>query len=120
MAAVTGPISTLPGSHHLVPAGQTCDDCNEPAVKRIQGETDSFGSEMFDFCQACYDKWQAACAEPEYNSSIGMCDWCGQHATNLRPHRDFEEGSCGPVYNVCGTCIQRENKALEQECWDNE
>ena len=44
MADVTGPISTLPGSRHRVPDGQSCDTHSDRfAVYRIQGETDSTG-----------------------------------------------------------------------------
>ena len=53
MADVTGRISTLPGSGHKVPDGTMCD--NHPdrlATHRVQGETDSFGSEMNDMCDA--------------------------------------------------------------------
>jgi hypothetical protein len=52
MADVTGPISTLPGAVHRVPEGATCDEHpDRPAVLRVQGETDSFGSETIDYCQ---------------------------------------------------------------------
>lgn len=33
-----------------MPAGQTCDYCEQPATVRMQGETDSFGAEWLDFC----------------------------------------------------------------------
>jgi hypothetical protein len=62
MADVTGPISTLPGSsHHDVPDGMMCDDHpDRPAVTRLQGETDSFGSEMHDLC----GKWRVRRGPP--------------------------------------------------------
>ena len=102
MADATGPISTLPGSKHSVPAGAACDDCTKPAVIRIQGETDSFGSEMMDFCQSCYDIWKANCAND--SAKEGVCEWCKSHKTDLRPTRDYEEGIAGPVYYVCQEC----------------
>jgi hypothetical protein len=46
------------GSLHRVPSGMTCDDHPERlAVKRVQGETDSFGCEYIDWCQECYDNY---------------------------------------------------------------
>lgn len=37
-----------------------CDDHPDvPAVARVQGETDSFGCEMHDLCQACLDELRA-------------------------------------------------------------
>jgi len=105
MADVTGPISTLPGSIHRLPAGAMCDDHpDRPAVKRIQGETDSFGSEMNDLCQECVDALNQA--EP----TEGQCQWC--HATAiLKPQRDWEEGSSGPIYYVCSNCITKNRES---------
>lgn len=61
MGDVTGPVSTLPGAGHALPAGTMCDDHpDRPAVARIQGETDSFGSELWDLCEECRDEMQKA------------------------------------------------------------
>lgn len=111
MAAVTGPISTLPGTVHKIPAGMVCDDHpHRRAVVRIQGETDSFGSEMADLCQECYDK----CLEPSEEISEHFCDWCKCRVEKVEPMRDFEEGRCGPVYYVCASCAENyKKKALE-------
>jgi len=112
MAHVSGPCSSLPGSSHAVLGGAACDEHpDRPAVKRIQGETDSFGAEYIDMCQECYDEFKRHKDEARH----GACDWCKSHATDLRPRRDFEEGSCGPVYQVCGACVRRENERLEEE-----
>ena len=56
MADVTGPIASLPGSFHTVPQGMACDECGKPATVRVQGETDSMGSEMHDLCAECAAK----------------------------------------------------------------
>jgi hypothetical protein len=116
MADVTGPISTLPGSRHATPEGTMCDDHpDRPAVQRIQGETDSFGSEMHDLCQECLDEHLAAEAQYRAEARKGCCDWCKREATDLRNRRDFEEGMCGPVYRVCGACVKAENERLQEE-----
>ncbi|MEW8119437.1 MAG: hypothetical protein AB2792_19920 [Candidatus Thiodiazotropha sp.] len=100
MSDVTGPISTLPGDRHKAPDGQMCD--NHPdrkAVCRVQGETDSFGSELHDLCQECFDS-----LKQQSSDRTGKCDWCGKEAKDLRKKRDLDEGRCGPVYDVCGEC----------------
>lgn len=116
MADVTGPLRTLPGSAHSVPEGTMCDDHpDRPAYKRVQGETDSFGSEMIDWCEECYDNYRSG---QETADKSGHCDWCKQHKDIVRPHRDFEEGSRGPVYKVCSACIQAETVRLQEELAD--
>ena len=114
MAEVTGPISTLPGSLHKVPEGATCDlHEDRPAVARIQGETDSFGSEMNDMCQACLDQFREHRRSP--GARIGSCDWCKKDATDLSDARDYDEGMSGPVYRVCRDCRKKQNDEARKE-----
>jgi hypothetical protein len=109
MGDITGPISTLPGTPHELPDGTTCEEHPErPAVARIQGETDSFGCELNDYCQECLDELRAYNRSPE--ARTGTCDWCNQDAPDLRDKRDYEEGMNGPVYRVCGACSKRQDK----------
>ena len=110
MADVTGPISTLPGARHDTPDGTMCDTHpDRPAVVRVQGETDSFGSEMHDLCDECL---KAIKAEGPH---IGRCDWCKTEKVELRPRRDYEEGLNGPVYYVCSPCIQRSDARAAED-----
>ncbi len=119
MADVTGPTSSLPGSRHAVPEGTMCDEHpDRPAVVRIQGETDSFGAEYSDLCQECKDAADAY--NSDSNNHLGTCDWCGANNVRVRPHRDWEEGSAGPVYDVCCSCIDKENKRLAEEFPDDD
>ena len=117
MADVTGPISTLSGALHAVPEGMKCDDHpDRPAVARVQGETDSFGCEMHDMCQECLDQHRAYLKSPEAaEHRKGTCEWCKGPADDLRDRRDFEEGTCGRVYRVCGACVKQQNEELEAE-----
>ncbi len=117
MADVTGPISTLSGTSHEVPAGMKCDDHpDRPAVARIQGETDSMGSEMNDMCQECLDQHRAYLRSPEAaEHRKGTCEWCKKAADDLRDRRDYEEGMSGRVYRVCGPCVKKENDELAAE-----
>lgn len=113
MADVTSAISSLPGSGHAVPKGMTCD-CHptRPAVARIQGETDSFGCEMIDMCQECLTSHKE---EVKNRDTSGVCDWCKTHKPKLFSRRDIDEGMYGPVYDVCRDCIDKDNKAIEEE-----
>lgn len=64
--------TTLPGTIRKVPQGQKCDDCENIATIRVQGETDSFGAEWYDFCETCYVKHR----ELRKQHKSGKCDWC--------------------------------------------
>lgn len=111
MADVTVPISTLPGARHEVPDGTMCDDHPDRlAVARVQGDTDSFGSEMFDLCQECLDKWR----EEAKQDTIGYCDWCKAESA-VRPTRDYDEGLAGRVYYVCTPCYDKQQAAIRAE-----
>jgi hypothetical protein len=115
MADVTGPISSLPGStHHDLPDDAMCDDHpDRPAVVRLQGETDSFGSEMHDLCKECLDAYREEVKISR--SEIARCDWCHQDKAGLVPTRDYEEGMNGPVYEVCRDCRKRaDDRALAE------
>lgn len=108
-----GPVATMPGSHHSVPEGTKCDEHSTvPAVRRIQGETDSFGCEYYDVCQACYDK---DVEDRKNRDRSGYCDWCKCHAPRVSPRRDFEEGSSGRLYDVCDACIKKESDRISEE-----
>jgi len=105
-----GPVSTMPGSTSPVPEGTMCDTHEDrPAVKRVQGETDSFGCEYVCVCQECLDgmhKYRADQLKVER-----LCHWCKKLKLGVRPHRDMDEGMCGPLYDVCSDCITAENEA---------
>jgi hypothetical protein len=117
MSHVSGPVSSLPGARRAPPDGTTCDDHpDRPATNRVQGETDSMGAEYHDLCEQCAAKMLAEIR----NGGAGACDWCKQHANDLKAHRDFEESSCGPVYRVCGACRREEAESLWDEVDDSE
>ena len=114
MADVTGPIATLPGACHGVPEGAMCDDHpDRPAVVRIQGETDSFGSEMYDCCAECAAALRAELRAPD----IGRCEWCNADDVPRRPQRDYDEGLYGRVYYVCEPCRKRYLDRLDNDGW---
>lgn len=104
-----GPVSTMPGSYHPLPTGTMCDDHSDRlAVKRVQGETDSFGCEYYDLCQECLNHFN--------NHKVsGTCDWCKQKSEDLKLRRDLEEGMSGRVYEVCQGCIEKDIRRIQQE-----
>lgn len=112
MADVRGP-GGLPGQSSCPPQGIQCDDCSEPATVRVQGETDSFGSEQHDLCDACAKKMREECSD-----SSGRCDWCKQDATERVWTRDYEEGLGGPVYHICRPCFQRQQDRINEDIDD--
>lgn len=83
-----------------------CDDCDQPAVGRICIEADSFGAEWAHYCQAHLAEAEAKTEEP----IIGDCDWCKAVDVEVLPTRDTDEGSHGPVYDVCKGCRQHQDK----------
>ena len=120
MADVTGPISSLPGARHPVPAGMKCDECPNPATTRIQGETDSFGCEMWDLCKSCAERITEEERAAREADKVGVCEWCKNHAQDLRDARDYDEGLCGRLYRVCGDCIKRRNDEAAAELADSD
>jgi len=79
-------------------------------IARIQGETDSMGSEMNDCCQECSDTIRAHAKE----ARTGVCDWCKLQVSDLRPARDYDEGMSGRVYDVCGRCVRKQTEEATQ------
>lgn len=113
MSDITGPISTMPGSIHNVPKGTVCDyHPDKLAVIRIQGETDSFGSEMIDLCEECKIK---DIEESKNIDTSGNCEWCEEFANKLYNKRDYEEGMSGRIYLVCKECIDKQHIADLEE-----
>lgn len=88
-----------------------CDDCDQPAVGRICVEADSFGAEWAHYCQAHLEQAEAKAEEP----IIGDCDWCKAVDVEVFPTRDTDEGSYGPVYDVCKCCRQKQAKRDAEE-----
>lgn len=112
MSDTTGPISTLAGARHKLPDGTMCDDHpTVPAVARVQGETDSFGSELHDLCAECVAELQ----KHANDDRCGTCEWCKSQANDLRDRRDYDEGMCGRVYRVCGACVKQANQRAQEE-----
>lgn len=94
--------------------GSLCEICTEngketEATVALVGETDSWGSEFQPLCHYHYTIYN-----PDNTVVEGYCDWC-KKGGELHDHRDFEEGSSGRVYQVCITCIRKEQDRLEDE-----
>lgn len=108
-----GPVSTMPGSTSDA-QNQMCDTHPQVAAyRRVQGETDSMGCEYLFMCKQCFDAYQEelkASGEREC-----LCDWCKLMKKNVRPHRDFEEGRAGPLYQVCLDCRNQEAEIVQDE-----
>lgn len=93
--------------------------CESQATTRIQGETDSFGAEYCHLCEACYEldteiqKYQTT----KHAEDEAHCEWCKKATKqkDLRHTRDIDEGSSGPVYEVCSECRTKQNDYINDE-----
>ena len=113
MADVTGPFGSLPGSRHLVPRGMVCDNHQDrPAVARIQGETDSMGSEMRDWCEECHRQHLTQASEADKS---GYCELCDENMPVIKKWRDPDEGRCGRIYDACTKCIGERNRQFLED-----
>lgn len=93
----------LPGQVLKPEPRATCDEHSERlSVKRIVGETDSFGSEFIEMCSECYEKHKEH--KDDYLTEEVLCDICNVIKTGCRPTRDPGEGSSGRVYYACLSC----------------
>lgn len=122
MADVIGPNSYLPGQKLKCPTGMTCDCCNAVATVRVVGETDSFGSEIEDYCQTCWGRMEAESAKAkEEDPEVGyfICDRCRRRA-ECEPTRDLTEGRCGPLYYYCKPCMGAHRDAMRREFDDGD
>lgn len=107
-----GPVSTMPGSKHRVPLGTKCDQHGDrEAILRIQGETDSMGCEYIDMCVECAEAYNQSLKDP----NAGYCDWCNHFATERLKTRDYDEGSSGPIYDVCIPCRKAASQRASEE-----
>lgn len=93
--------------------------CENVATVRVQGETDSFGAEYYHYCEACYtleQELQQYFTE-RHAEDEAQCEWCKKVTTqkDLRYTRDIDEGSNGPVYEVCGSCRARQAEQIAEE-----
>lgn len=97
-----GPVGTLPGNVKRVSGDSVCDECENKALYRVQGETDSFGCEYLYMCEDHYQE-HLKCEE-EYKDKPQYCEWCHSEKEDVCPFRDMDEGMAGPVYDVCPDC----------------
>lgn len=104
--AVIGPSTNLPGDIVTPPYASVCD--THPSVKAVAsiiGETDSFGSETQEVCQECLKAHKEQVKQDKLDPATYMdCDGCGTSDATVKPARDPDEGSCGPVYYWCKKC----------------
>lgn len=114
MADVIGPNHYLPGQLLTGHPEMVCDDHpDRPAKYRMVGETDSFGSEILDLCEECYDAIKKA--EADQAEALDFCEGCKTEQKDCRPIRDPDEGQCGPVYTMCPACRKQLVRYFNEE-----
>ena len=107
-------MSYLPGQELKVLKSDICEegDCYDKAVLKIVGEVDSFGYETFCMCEKHADAYKKSLEDSSDEEQ--SCDWCRKMSTTVDFYRDWEEGSNGPVYEVCESC-RRKNAATHDD-----
>ncbi len=110
MGIIGGYVSTPPGTLLILGEDTYCDDHKDRlAVKRVQGETDSFTYVAYDMCQECYNEYLLQVEE--IKNGINICEWCNTKQKDIRRRRrNIEEKKHSHVYDVCPNCW---NKYLE-------
>lgn len=102
----------LPGEKRAANPGQICDVCDCPAVAVLCTESDSFGDETMLLCKTHNEEQRQRASDAP---SDRACEKCGSDE-EVRPMRDMEEGSHGPVYWWCAPCRIAFNKTM-REAW---
>ena len=117
----------LPGQRSKLSITDTVNQCENCTAEKIStaatykviGECDSMGCEWIFLCDKHLSEHDVAMAAADKS---GTCDWCKTDQPEVRPHRDFEEGSNGPVYDVCTNCLRAESARVSEELgeqdWD--
>lgn len=108
---------SLPGNIRKLESPEKCEAClyndkDSTANLEVCTEADSFGSEWQPICQPCLDKHKS---ELHPDGTLGDCEWCRSVDVMVKPTRDYEEGSFGPVYDVCKQCRINQAKRAQEE-----
>jgi len=119
--------STFPGATRPSREADDCpcqyDDCAEVATQEYCTEVDSMGGEWLPLCDAHIEQFKEDVANANALSD-GECEWCKARDVQVAPFRDWQEGTQGPMYDVCETCrgksIDEANKLADNVPEDEE
>jgi len=111
----------LPGEITGYAGDENCHCCNYSwATALACTESDSMGDELTPMCEACVKIFEAEVISQKFD-----CTWC-KNATYtpvpVRPIRDPDEGSHGPVYWLCDKHRSSliDHHRQEDEKWEEE
>jgi hypothetical protein len=94
-----------------------CEACKKFAQYRLVVSVDG---EQFETIPYCSDHVHDAKEHLMDQHNVGTCDWCKGSNLIVKPHRDFEEGNNGPIYDVCKACRVKESDSLKDETgWED-
>ena len=117
MAAGIGPNHYVTGQVLRCPYGQACDKHEERLAEvRVVGETDSFGSELVDMCQECFQDYLRD--KRDAQDELVRCQLCGSVTDTCKAWRDPEEGISGRHYMACQTCRHERERAFAEALSD--
>lgn len=110
-------LAPLPGHVREIRSGDDCpcqyDECKDAATHEYCTEADGMGAEWLPLCNAHLEQFKKDVEAG--GPTIDTCDWCKAHDVEIFPFRDWEEGSNGPVYDVCNACIRKSNDYAHEE-----
>lgn len=116
-------VAGKPGDAKEIGPGAVCtyeDGRETEAQWQVVTEADSFGVEYTYMDNAMYEAYKA---DREAYTETLVCERCGS-TDNVQERRDPEEGSSGPLYDMCGTChsgiLQSLYGDMEDEDDDND
>lgn len=105
----------VPGAIRNIGPADACpcqyDECSAMATHEYLVESDSMGDEWLPLCQEHMEQFKKDAEEP----IVASCDWCHANDVIVAPMRDWEEGSHGPVYDVCETCRGKHIDRMHEE-----
>lgn len=116
-------VGVLPGHTRALEVDGPCMRCLHDkgvtvlAVRELCTEADSMGAEWTPLCQDCLN--EAEIAREEAANEMDDCEIGNHRALDVRPWRDPEEGSNGPVYMACAECRANAMREFDagQEDW---
>jgi len=97
----------MPGDVRSIREADVCpcqyDECSASASQEYCTEVDSMGAEWLPLCDDHIEQFKEDVANANALED-NECEWC--HATDVHtaPFRDWQEGSQGPLYEVCDKC----------------
>ena len=99
----------VPGKFTAIVKGASGKCDKHPGLQSIIGmigEADSYGAEVSELCQSCYDNAVIKKAEESVANKerVAYCEIHKGNGKDVKPFRDPDEGQSGRLYDACYSC----------------